>query len=176
MQLLIIFITYTIISLILTYYFHLFISQTIYTRNEIRDIIPHLGNMLWKIYNRFSVFILTGLYSLSGLVSIMILSIFENWIINSALLPIIVYMVGPRLAIYFEQTRVMISDDYHYLFQTLYTKYYNYILAGFFAGFSTQLIDNWINKNIISFYWFLLNFAIITGLLVITFRNDIFET
>ena len=63
MQLILIFITYTIISLILTYYFHLFISQTIYTRNEIRDIIPHLGNILWKIYNRFSILILLGLYS-----------------------------------------------------------------------------------------------------------------
>jgi len=176
MQLIFIFITYTIISLILTYYFHLFISQTIYTRNEIRDIIPHLGNILWKIYNRFSILILLGLYSLSGLISIMILSILDYWIINSAFLPIVVYIIGPRIAVYFEQTRVTISNDYHDIFQILYIKYYNYILTGFFSGFSTQLIDNWINKNIISFYWFLLNFIIITGLTVITFRNDIFET
>ena len=175
MQIIFIFITYTISCLILTYYFHLFITQTVYTRNEIKDIVPQLFNIFWKIYNRYSLFILSGLFILSALTGVIILSIFENWIFNSALLPLIFFITAPRLAVYFEQTRVTISDNYHDIIEIIYTKYYNYILAGFFAGFSTQLIDNWINKNLISFFWFIINFFIITGITVLTLRNDIFE-
>jgi hypothetical protein len=77
---------------------------------------------------------------------------------------------------YFEQTRVTISEDYRDFLQLIYTKYYNFILTGFFSGFAAQLIDNWVNKKIINFYWFIINFLIITGLTVIIYNNDIFES
>lgn len=175
MQILITFIVFSIICLIFTYYFNLFVTQTVYTRSELSDILPQLGNMLHKIYEKYSVLRLLGLYFFSGLIGIIILAIFKNWLFNSALLPFIIYLSGPRLAIYFEQTRVIISEDYKDIAESLYVKYYNYILTGFFSGYAVKLIDNWINSGVINFYWFILNFAIIIIMTVITFRKDIFE-
>ena len=175
MQILITYIIFTIFCLIITYYFNLFISQSVYTRSELSNILPQLGNMINRIFNKYSLVYLAGFYLISSLIAIFILSIFENWIINSALLPIILYYSCPRLAVYFEQTRVTISENYKDIAESLYSKYYSYILSGFFSGFATKLIDNWINLGFIDFYWFILNFIIISALTVLTFRNDIFE-
>ncbi len=175
MQLLITFIIFSIICLIITYYFNLFISQSVYTRSELSNILPQLGNMINIIYNKYSMFYLAGFYLFSGLIGILILSIFQNWIINSALLPVIFYYSAPRLAIYFEQTRVTISENYKDMAEALFAKYYNYILTGFFSGYATKLISNWINLGIVDFYWFIINCIIIIVLAVLTLRNDIFE-
>lgn len=175
MQILITFIIFSAFCLILTYYLNLFISQSVYTRSELSNIIPQLGNIITIIYNKYSIFYLAGFYLISALTGVIILTVFENWVINSALLPIILYYSGPRLAVYFEQTRVTISEDYKDIAEALYSKYYNYLLTGFFSGYASKLIYNWVNSGIIDFYWFILNFSIITALTVLTFRNDIFE-
>ncbi len=175
MQILITFIIFSILCLIITYYFNLFISQSVYTRSELSNILPQLGNMINTIYNKYSMFYLTVFYIISGFIGILILSIFQNWIINSALLPVILYYSCPRIAIYFEQTRVTISENYKDIAEALFAKYYHYILAGFFSGYATKLISNWINAGIVDFYWFIINCIIIMALTVLTLRNDIFE-
>ncbi len=175
MQILITLIIFTIICLILTYYLNLFISQNVYTRSELSNIFPQLGNMLNIIYNKYSMLYLAGFFIISCFAGIIILSVFENWIINSAMLPLILFYSVPRVAVYFEQTRVTISEDYKDIAEALYSKYYNYILIGFFSGYTAKLIDNWINADVINFYWFIINFAIITAITVLTFRKDIFE-
>ncbi len=175
MQILITFIIFTIICLILTYYFNLFISQSVYTRSELSNIMPQLGNMLSIIYNKYSMLYLSVFFVISGFTAILLLSVFDNRVINSALFPLILYYAGPRLAVYFEQTRVTISEDYKDIAEALYSKYYSFILVGFFAGYATKLIDNWLSINIIDFYWFIINFFIITAITVLTLRNDIFD-
>jgi len=166
---------FTTICLILTYYFNLFISQNVYTRSELSNILPQLGKMVGKIYNKYSIIYLVVFFIIPALTGILILAVFKNWIFNSAILPGILYYFGPRLAVYFEQTRVTISEDNKDILQALYSKYYNIILTGFYSGFATKLIDNWINVEAIGFYWFILNFIIISAMTVITLRNDIFE-
>lgn len=175
MQILIIFIIFSIICLVLTYYFNLFISQSVYTRSELSNVLPQLGNMLSTIYYKYSIMYLAGSYFISAFIGILLLSIFENLVINSALIPVILYYSAPRLAVYFEQTRVTISENYKDIAEALYSKYYNYILSGFSAGYASKLIDNCFNTGIISFYWFIINFVIITIIVVFSLRNDIFE-
>ena len=46
-------IVFSIICLIITYYFNLFISQSVYTRSELSNILPQLGNMIKIIYNKY---------------------------------------------------------------------------------------------------------------------------
>lgn len=174
-QIFLILIIYSVISFILTYYFNLFISKNEYTRQEISDILPQLGNMLKKITSNYPVLRLTGIILVSAFIAIIILTIFSNWIINSAIIPLIIYFSGPKLAMYFEETRVTISNNYADLLETIYSRYYRYIMAGFLAGFGTKLIDNWINAGAISFYWFILNFVINTALIILILRDDIFE-
>ncbi len=175
MQILITFIIFSIICLILTYYFNLFISKSVYTRSEISNILPHLGSMVNTIYSKYSIFYLAGFYLISGFIGIFILTLFENWIINSALLPFILFYTAPRLAVYFEQTRVTISENYKDIAEALYTKYYNYILSGFSAGYASKLIENCFSNGFISFTWFIINFIIVTAIVILALRNDIFE-
>jgi hypothetical protein len=131
--------------------------------------------MINIIFNKYSIIYLTGFYVIPGIIGIFLLSIFENWLINSALLPLIFYYAAPRAAVYFEQTRVTISEDFSDIAEALYVKYYNIILAGFLSGYASKLIDNWINSGIITISWFTLNFLVITALMVLIFKNDIFE-
>lgn len=175
MQVLITFIIFSIFSFILTYYFNLFTSKTVYTRSELSNILPQLGNMINIIFNKYSIIYLSGFYIISGIIGIFLLSFFDNWIINSALLPVIFYYSAPRTAVYFEQTRVTISEDYRDIAEALYVKYYNIILAGFFSGYAAKLIDNCFVTGTITVFWFILNLIIIAVLTVLTFKNDIFE-
>lgn len=175
MQILIIFIIFSIICLILTYYFNLFLSKNVYTRSELSNILPQIGNMINIIYNKHSIFYVMGFYFTSGILGILFLSIFENWVINSALIPLILFYSAPRIAVYFEQTRVTISENYKDISEALYIKYYNYILSGFSAGYVTKLIINCFDYKYISFSWFILNFVIITIVIIVSLRNDIFE-
>jgi len=131
--------------------------------------------MLKKITSNYPLLRLTGIILFSAFIAIIILSIFSNWLINSAIIPVIVYFAGPKLAVYFEETRVTISNNFADIAETVYSRYYRYIMSGFLAGFGTKLIDNWINVGAISFYWFLLNFVINTLLLLFILRDDIFE-
>jgi len=169
------FIIYSAISFILTYYFNLFTSKNEYTRQELSDILPQLGVMIKKITSNYSVVSLISILLLSAFIAIIILSIFSNWLINSAIIPLIIYFTGPKMAIYFEETRVTVSNNYADMLETVYSRYYRYIMAGFNAGFSTKLIDNWINAGAFSFYWFIINFVIITVLILLILKEDIFE-
>ena len=168
-------IIYSAISFILTYYVNLFLSKSEYTRQEFSDIIPQLGNMLKKISSNYSLFSLLGIILLSAYIAIIILYFFTNWVLNSAIIPALIFFLGPRLAIYFEETRVTILNNYADIIETVYSRYYRYVIAGFLAGFGTKLIDNWINLGAFSFYWFIINFVINTVFLILIIREDIFD-
>ncbi len=174
-KIIIIFTVYLFISFILTYYFHLFSTNNEFSRQQLSDIIPQLGNMLKKITSNYPVLRLTGIILLSAFIAIIILTIFKNWVINSALIPLIIYYTGPRLAIYFEETRVTITNSYGDILETVYSRYYRYIIIGFLGGFGTKLIDNWINIGSISFFWFIISFIINTALIILILREDIFD-
>lgn len=169
------FFIYTIIVFILTYYFNLFASKTEYTRNEFSNILPQLGNMIGKIYANYSLLGLTGIMLFFGIIGMLIPAIFTAGIINSCLLSVVLYFISPKLAVYFEQTRVTISDNFSDSLQIIFARYYHYILAGFNSGYAARLIYNWAEADIISFYWLLINILVITLLSILVLRDDIFH-
>ena len=174
-QVIVSFVIYLIIVFILTYYFNLFASKTEYTRSEFSNILPQLGNMIGKIYTNYSILGLTGMMLFSGMLGILIPAIITAGVINSCLLSVILYFISPRLAVYFEQTRVTISDSFTDNLQIIFARYYHYILVGFNSGYAARLIYNWAETGIISFYWLLINILVITFLSVLILRDDIFH-
>jgi hypothetical protein len=80
-----------------------------------------------------------------------------------------------KTAIYFEETKVTISESSSNIIETIYARYYRYIISGFLSGFATKLLDNWINIGAISFLWFLINFLIITIIIALVLKEDIFD-
>lgn len=169
------FFIYTVIVFILTYYFNLFASKTEYTRSEFSNILPQLGSMIGKIYSNYSLLGLTGILLFSGIIGMVIPSIFKAGIINSCILSVILYLISPKLAVYFEQTRVTVSDNFSDSLQIIFARYYHYILAGFNSGYAARLIYNWAEADIISFYWLLINILVITFLSILVLRDDIFH-
>jgi len=169
------FIIYTVLVFVLTYYFNLFASKTEYTRSELSNIVPQLGIMLSKIYANYSLLGLTGIMLFSGIAGNLIPSISSSAIVNSCLLCLIFYFTGPRLAVYFEQTRVTISDNTLDNIQIFFVRYYRYILLGFNSGFASKIMYNWAVLEIISFLWLVINVFIITALSVLILRDDIFH-
>ncbi len=175
MQVIISFFIYTVICLLFTYYYNLFISQSVYTRSELGNILPQLSNMLLIIISKHSIFYILVFYLASGFTAMLILSLFENWFFNSALLPFIFFITAPRVALYFEQTRVTLTEDYKDILESFFTKYHPYILSGFFSGYSSKLMDNWVNYNFFPFYWLFINLVIISAITVILLRKEIFD-
>ena len=169
------FFIYTIIVFILTYYFNLFASKTEYTRSEFSNILPQLGSMLGKIYSNYSILGITGMMLLAGVLGILIPAIFTAGIINSCIFCVLLYFISPKLAVYFEQTRVTISDNFTDNMQIIFSRYYHYILIGFNSGYAARLIYNWAEADVISFYWLLINILVITLLSILTLRDDIFH-
>lgn len=169
------FLIYTLISFILTYYFNLFTSKSEYKREEFSNIFPQLGNMVQKIYNNYSVIGIIGIFFLSGITGMIIPALISSVIINSALLPGLFYFFGPKFAVYFEETRVTISDNYFDQLQIIYTRYYHYIITGFNCGFASRLVYNWVNPHIISFYWMFFNLILITFFVILILRDDIYQ-
>lgn len=175
MQTIITIIIFLLICLIITYYYNLYVTQTFYTKSELSHIFPQISIMINKIFHNNSYFFIFLFFIISCFTGILLLSVFNNWIINSALLPVIFFYSFPRIAFYFEKTRVTISKDYKEILEIIYTKYYIFILIGFYSGYVVKLIDNWNNSLITDFFWFTFNITIITGLTVVTLRNYIFD-
>jgi len=174
-ELFLIFIFYSLGVLIFTYYFNNFLSQT--SDNSLISTNPLyiLGNIFKKISSNYSVSMVVLLWFFSAFIAMLLLFIATNWIINSAIIPLIVFFAGSKAAIYFEETKVTISESSSNIIETIYARYYRYIISGFLSGFATKLLDNWINIGAISFLWFLINFLIITIIIALVLKEDIFD-
>jgi len=169
------FIIYLSISVIVTYYYNLLISKNEYSRDEIQKVMPQLVNIWNKISGKYTTLNILFIISISALIGGGIPGLFHNSIINSALLPFVVFYFLPKAAVYFEETRVTTSESITDILEDVYVKYYLLINSSFIAGYGSTLIYNWVNLGIISFYWFILNFIIITSILVITLKEMIYE-
>jgi hypothetical protein len=150
-------------------------SKNEYSRDEIQKVIPQLISIWNKISSKYTTLNMIFIISISALIGGGIPGIFHNNIINSAILPFIVFHFLPKTAVYFEQTRVTTSESITDVLEDIYVKYYLLINSSFIAGYGSTLIYNWVNLGIISFYWFIINFIIITSILVITLKEMIYE-
>ena len=176
MQILMTLSAFLIIALIITYYFNLFKSQNIHSStNRLTDLIPQFYDMIKVLFDKYSFFYFIIFFLVAYFISFFLLTNFQDLIINSALLPLILYFVVPRAAAYFEQTKVIISENIMDIIEALFLKYYNCILIGFFSGYSVKLTDNWLFLKIISDYWFIFNFFVILVLTVLTLKKDIYD-
>lgn len=169
------FLIYLFCSVIITYYYNLLMSKNEYSRDEIQRVIPQLINIWNKVSNKYTTLNMIFIISISALIGGGIPGIMHNSIINSALLPFIVFYFLPKAAVYFEETRVTTSESITDTLEDVYVKYYLLINSSFIAGYGSTLIFNWVNMGLISFYWFLINFIIVTAILVLSLKEMIYE-
>jgi len=174
-QIILTFIIYIICSVVITYYYNLIITKNEYSRDEIQKVMPQLLSIWKKITAKYSVLNLVSIIGIAGLIGGVIPAIMHNSIINSAILPFIVYFFLPKAAVYFEETRVTTSESIVDVLEDIYVKYYLLINSSFISGYATALINNWATLGVISFYWFIINFSIITAFLVLILKEMIYD-
>jgi len=174
-QIILTFIIYLFCAIVITYYYNLLMTKNEYSREEIAKVMPQLISIWKKISAKYSVLNLIFIISIAGLIGGGIPGIMHNSIINSAILPFIVYFFLPKAAVYFEETRVTTSESFVDILEDIYVKYYLLINTSFIAGYASTMIYNWATLGIISFYWFIINFGIITSILVLSLKEMIYE-
>lgn len=169
------FLIYYLCSVIIAYYYNLLLSKNEYSRDEIQKVIPQLISIWNRISGKYATLNMVFIILISALIGGGIPGIFSNSLINSALLPFIVFYFLPKAAVYFEETRVTTSESFTDILEDIYVKYYLLINSSFIAGYGSKLIFNWVSLGIISFYWFIINFIIITAILVVLLKEMIYE-
>ena len=169
------FLIYFLCSVIISYYYNLLISKNEYSRDELQKVVPQLINIWNKISGKYATINMIFIILIPALIGGGIPGVFTNSLINSALLPFLVFYFLPKAAVYFEETRVTTSESFTDILEDTYVKYYLLINSGFIAGYGSTLIFNWINLGIISFYWFVINFIIITIMLVLSLKEMIYD-
>jgi len=169
------FLVYLFCSVIISYYYNLLISKNEYSRDELQKLIPQLINIWNKVSVKYAAINMIFIVLISALIGGGIPGIFTNSLINSAIIPFLVFYFLPKVAIYFEETRVTTSESFTDILEDIYVKYYLLINSGFIAGYGSTLIFNWVNLGIISFYWFIINFIIITAILVLSLKEAIYD-
>lgn len=174
-QIILTFIIYLFCTVVITYYYNLLITKNEYSRDEIQKVMPQMISIWKKVTARYSTLNLFFIIVIAGLIGGGIPALMHNSIINSALLPFIVYYFLPKAAVYFEETRVTTSESIADVLEDIYVKYYLLINSSFIGGFASTMIYNWASLGIISFYWFIINLTIITGILVITLKEMIYD-
>lgn len=174
-QIILTFIIYSFCAVVITYYYNLLITKNEYSRDEIQKVVPQLISIWKKITAKYSVLNLVFIIAIAGLIGGGIPALMHNSLINSAILPFIVYFFLPKAAVYFEETRVTTSESIIDVLEDIYVKFYLLINSSFIAGYASTLIYNWATLGIISFSWFIINFCIITGILVLTLKEMIYE-
>ena len=169
----IIYLVFSSLLIIVNYYIHLFTTQDQYTRDELKNIFPYFNEISQTLQSKYSIFYLLLLSIVPSLIGIALPLLFNNWLINSSILFIIIFSTFPYLKSNFEKTKVTASDDYRDNFANIFAKHTEIITLSFGAGFGSSLIFVWGYTKEFSFIWFLINIVIIAVLMEITLTNTL---
>lgn len=156
-----------------TYYVDLFISKDVYTREELKSVLPWLGKIWKTLTGNYPVPVMIGVLLGSSFIGIVIPRLFSHWIISSSLLLVIFFFVMPYIKKHLEQSKVTSSEDYTDNAANFFVKFNDIFLFGFGFGLGAVLIYNWASVKSIIFLWFLPNIVVVAVLLGISLRNAI---
>jgi hypothetical protein len=169
----IVYIVYTLVLFTANYYINLFSEKDEYTKDEIKNIFPHIIYCLDRIKSKyiFSMMLLT--LTTSSLIGLSIPFISSHWIIQSAITFSLIFFTFPIIKKNFEDARVMSSANLGDNFANIFAKHSDIIMLGFGIGFGSSFMYIWANNKELSFLWFILNITIISLLLEYTLQKII---
>jgi hypothetical protein len=173
--LVIVYAVYTALILIANYYINLFSEKEEYTREEIKNIFPHITFCIEKIGSRYSFSTMILCLAISSLIGMLFPLSSSHWFIQSAVLFTIIFFMFPIIKKNIEETRVNSSDSYSDSFANFFAKHTDIISFGFGMGFGSSFMYVWASNKELSFLWFILNIVIISIMLEFTVQKMIKE-
>ncbi len=170
-ELILIFITYLLILTLGSYYVNLYLSQDQFSKDELKNVLPYLNQLLGKIATSYSLFMVVMIACASSFMGVLLTMVTEHWFLNSAILYVILFFLFPFAKKNFSKAMVTTGGGYSDTVINVFLKYYNFILIGFGTGTGTGLMYNWGVYRAVPFLWFLINFIIISILTGIEINN-----
>lgn len=171
LEIIIITILYVAIMTSILYYYILFESKDIFLKEELINILPFYKQFIGKALIIFKIPLLLLIFIATSSIGILLVLLFENWIINSALFPTILFLILPSIKKHFEDTQVSISENYTESVMTIVLHYSPIITIGFSSGVAGALIYNWAVYNVIHFIWMFLNIIVVSVITILTMKK-----
>ena len=164
-EIILIYVFYLMIIVLGSYYVNLYLSKDSFTKEELKEVIPHLKNMWNKIRNNYSISILLICTGISSLVGILLAMLSQNWFLNSAILFVAMFFAFPLAKKNFDSAMITTGGTFSDTAMSIFVKYHSAILIGFGSGTATGLMYNWGVYKSINFLWFIVNIIVITILI-----------
>lgn len=172
-EIIIIEIVYLLAMVGILYYYNLIKSKENYTKEELKSIIPFFRFFLDKLKSSFTIPMFIFIFVITSFIGVLILFLIDSWVVNSALIPLVLFFVLPYIKSHYEKTQVSISDSYSDTVVVLIIRYYPIVLLAFCSSVAAALLYNWAEYRVIHFLWMIPNFIIVSMLTVITMKKAI---
>jgi hypothetical protein len=174
-ELLIMYVVYLLLLILGSYYVHLYISKDQFTKDELKDVMPYLTQLLSKIVNNYSTSILVATLLVSSVIGMALPLLSDHWFLNSSIVFLVMFFTFPVAKKNFDKTQVTTGGTASDTIINIFTRYYNVILIGFGNGSATGLMYSWgVNKSV-HFLWFLINLialSVMTGVVIKNFNEQ----
>lgn len=159
---------YLLSMIFFLYYYKLFKSKDSYSRDELKNSVPFIGQFFSIVFAEYSSSMVMLIFFISALIGLLPLLLISHWIINSALISCILHFAAPVLKNRYEETQVTVTDNYADSAISIFMRYSYIITVGISVGIASALIYNWAVFKLIHFLWFFINIAIVSAVTVMS--------
>ena len=169
------FIVYLSLLILGSYYVNLYVSKDQFTKDELKNVMPYLTQLMGKIVNNYSTSILIATLLVSSIIGIALPLLSDHWFLNSSIIFLVMFFAFPVAKKNFEKTQVTTGGTLSDTIINIFTRYYNVILIGFGNGSATGLMYNWGVYKSVHFLWFLINLialSVLTGVAIKNFNEE----
>jgi hypothetical protein len=170
-ELLLMYVVYLLLLIIGSYYVNLYLSKDQFTKEELKEVLPYLSQLLSKIINNYSTSILIATLLVSSIIGIALPLISDHWFLNSSIIFLIMFFTFPVAKKNFDKTQVTTGGTASDTVINIFSRYYNVILIGFGNGSATGLMYNWGVYKSVHFLWFLINFIALSVMVGVAIKN-----
>lgn len=170
-ELVLAYIVYLLIILAGIYYVDLYLTKEQYTRDDLKNSFSYVTGVFQRVSNAYSLPMFFLILFVSSLLGLLIPMFTKNWLINSALLVVIVFFVIPFIKGNLERSQVTTSEDIMDTIINIFVRYDAVIVVGFGTGYGTILMYNWATVKAVHFLWFLINIVIISVVIGVTIKD-----
>ncbi len=161
-EIVLVYLCYFFLILAGSYYFTLFTSKDVYTRDDFKLVFPFISKFISSINDNYPGATFWSVLLVSSFSGILIPMIITHWITNSSILFIILFFVLPVIKNNHEKFHVTGPETYSDALTGLVYRFSDAIILGYGVGLGTALMYNWRSLSHIYSLFFLLNIIILS--------------
>lgn len=172
----IIYLVFLVFIVAMDYYINLFASKDHFTKDELKSIIPHLGDSLGILQRKYSSVLFLLFFAVSTFFGVLLPLVSSHWFLNSAILFVIFFFAFAFIKDHIDKIMVTTSENLRDAVANVFSRHCEVFTLGFGIGTGASLIYVWGNNREMSFLWFLANMVITTIMIEFTLRTILKES